>query len=399
MGIFDQFKTKVLMPQPLERAKPELEVPAVMTPYQHTYAPSALAGPVSQYIGNQSQILTITESGLTGLPAANYCVNDIAHHVAVMLTHAHVVKQGKKQDVKPTILTRPNFAFGPYEFFHQAVSTAIVHGNYIAVIGETQLVPVHPCNVELRVTEAGYPIYKIGQRLFSYDQILHVRGAAIIDYWGVGVIERHRAALIGSVDMQNYSNSVYRTGAVPTIVVSSKGKLPAGEVLDDLATSWATAFQGSQRKPVFIGDDATITPLNWTPEDTQFLQARATDIATTALMFGYLPGDLQTSFASASGSVQYANITAAQTDKINRVYAPWLYRFEQAFSDLIGNGAEVQGNREALLRMDPLSQAQYWQIMTSIGATNADEIRALQDKEPLQPKDTNGQTDTNSLNA
>lgn len=301
----------------------------------------------------------VSEQAVRGLPAAWRALNLIGHAVGVMMDSAHAYSQGGIVPT-PLIVDDPNVTYpeGAYGFFFEVATTLLMHGNYIALKtaydgdgNATQLIPVHPCTIECRITEAGFPVYKYGEKIYRSDELLHIRGLTIAnDFWGVGVIAALRQSMAGSIDMQTYSNDTYRTAAIPSIILQSDETAPKLETLQQLKADWIAAFGSGQRLPVVLPKNMTANPVSWTPEDSQFLEAKQFNIAETAFAFGLDPSDLS---ATVGGTSQtYANIEQRNIERITSSYGPWIMRIEKSLSRLLPGDLYVRANPEALLRTD-----------------------------------------------
>ena len=63
---------------------------------------------------------------------------------------------------------------------------------------------------------------------------------------------------------------------------------------------------------------------------------------------------------------------------------PWIVRFEQAFSDLLPRGQVAKFNVDAFLRPDTLTRYQAHEIGLRAGFLTVDDVRKLEDLEPLE---------------
>lgn len=369
MALFDIFKTKSRASQ---ATVPELARNVTTPVLSGGYSGSVTS--MLSLLQNSSEYRLATESGVFGLPAAWRAVNLIANSVALMLVGADCYQGDSPVETHP-LVSNPNKIYnGSYEFWFEAVSTALMHGNYIAIKNmydldgiPTEVIPVHPLNVECKLTPSG-PLYKIADDLYTQDEIIHVRGLTVVgQWWGLGVVEAQRNALIGSIDMQAFSNNTYRTGAVPSVVINVAARTISQETLDQIKSDWIAAHGSGQRTPVVVPEGMSVTPIAWTPEDSQFLEARQFNIAETAFMFGLDPTDLSATFGSSGNSQTYANIEQRNIARIESSYGPWLNRFEQAWSKALPEGMYVKGNPEALLRTDVKTRYESHQLALTMG--------------------------------
>lgn len=383
-NLFSVFKTRASLPVALP------DLPATQSTVSSAYQPFYL------YNGNLLTTNTasnpvLTQQGLVGLPAAWASVNLISNACATMLASGDVYDpMGSEVLPTPAVCRYPNPMYGSYEFWHEVIATLLIYGNYVGVLYEGNVVPVHPSNVECRISNAGFPVYKIGDNLYSHEDILHVRGFTMPGTWyGIGAIEAHRKQLAASVNMQSYSSSTFQTGSVPTSVIKLDAKNVPQETLTQVGEDWQNAFGYGQRKPVVLPQGLDVQPLAWSPIDSQFIEAAKLDIAQTALIFGLDPSVLGASIGGAS--LTYANLTQANMALIQRSFAPWTIRVEQAWKKVLPEGFTFQANPEALLRMDTSSRYAAYTTALGAGFMTVAEVRALEDLAPLQETNAIGE--------
>lgn len=320
-----------------------------------------------------------TAESIAGLPALNAGVDKVANSVATMMVGAKTFQDRSVID-SPLVVSRPCPLYGSYEWWQMVGRSVMMRGNFVALIATRdengtaeQLVPIHPDSVDLEI-EGGLPIYNVGEYSFSYDQVLHIRSHAPIgSLWGLGIIERFRKGLSSALYEQHYAETSYKSGGVPTAVVQIDAAVPTAEQIEAVNEGWITAHGNGNRKPAIVGKNMTISPLSWSPADSEFVESRKLTIAEAALICGLRPEDLG---ASIGGSgMTYGNRSDDALQRITDSYSPWLNLIEQGWSDLLPTGQSVQGNPEALLRMSTRERLELAQLRISMGIATPEEIR------------------------
>lgn len=373
---------------PTENQQVDRAAPATIPGYADNYNNSTAYSPFYLYngalYGNQSAAMTVTQEGLLGLPAAWACVNLIAHSCATMMHCADVFDAaGNEINPTPEIIASPNAMYNSgYEFYYEIISTLLIHGNFIGVLYDGQIVPVHPSYVYCRIGNDGFPVYRIGEYMYGPQDILHIRGFTMPGtWWGQGVIQAQRAALAASVNMQGFASTTYSSGAVPTAVIKLDAKNVPAETLHQVGNDWQNSFGYGNRKPVVLPQGIDVQPLAWSPEDSQFLQSRQFNIAEIALMFGLSPVDLTSTIGGQN--LTYANVSEVNLERVKRSFAPWVMRVEQAFQKLLPLGYKLVADPEALLRMDTKSRYESYQVALAGGWLTVEEVRQMENLPPL----------------
>jgi HK97 family phage portal protein len=388
--------TKTYMPKALTRAQPPVKVPAAQPGRVSgidEYASAFLNWPTT-YVN--PDVAVSTEANLLGIPAAWRAIHLISGAIATMMTSADVYSGADAKRKTPALIARPNNTYTSYEFWFELTATVLMHGNWVGIKADfdeagfaQQVIPVHPANVSVGLTDEGYPLYKIGDDVYSYNDVIHIRGLTTPGEWkGLGVIEGLRKQVVGALNMQSFSNNTYSTASIPSAVIKTTLKPDAASavIAADLKRMWIDAFGSGQRNPVVLSDGMDVAPLSWTPEDMQFLQAKGYGVAEIAFAFGLDPTDLGSSIASGS-AITYANASERETQRLKYTYAPWLHRIEQHFSDALPDADYVRGNVEAILRGDTKSRYESYAVALDKGFMTIDEVRALERLAPLPQKE------------
>lgn len=332
---------------------------------------------------------------VAGLPSANRAKLLIANGVASMTPFQMWTPDGFIADTTPTVLVRPNATYGTFDFVQMAVEMALMHGNFMALYADydssgypQQLVPV-PHGFWLAYYDGdGYLTYDVSgqERPLGPDEVLHVRANARPNQpMGIGVVAQFRRALGQQLDQQNYAADTYRSGSVPPVVIRlDKPEVDKGQA-DIVQNQWVDNHSDG-RAPAVIPNTMEVIPIEWSPEDIQFLQAREFSVAEMAFMFNMDPSDM--SAALATGPTQtYQNIEQRQQARLVDTTGPWVRRFEEAFSDLTPGGNTARLVPANLLRTDTKTTAEVEQLEIANETLTVDEARKTRGKRPLpKPK-------------
>ena len=83
----------------------------------------------------------------------------------------------------------------------------------------------------------------------------------------------------------------------------------------------------------------------------------------------------------------YATTEQQGIDFLTHALRPWMVRsFEQALSTIMPRDLNARFNPDALLRTDVKTRMDAYQVALAIGALTQDEVRALEDRQPLDEK-------------
>jgi len=345
---------------------------------------------------------------------------DSAFRVTVVLICARVISEGlaqfpfklyreleaggsevaKDHSLHRLIHRRPNPWMTSFEFREALTLHAVMTGNGYAfknmIRDEVkELIPLVPnCTTVHQQPDSTLRYeYNTGDgkmRMFSADQILHIRGPSWNGYLGMNVVQLAREAIGLAIATEETHSRFHANAAQPGGVLSIKG------ALDDkgrqrLKEQWLQFQTGMQNKykTAVLDQDATWTPLTMSGVDAQHLETRKHQIEEVCRAFRVFPqmagfSDKTSTFASAE-SFFIAHV--------QHCLGPWVERWEQAVTrDLIGDAKEnaslfAKLNVTAMLRGTPKARAEYFKAALGSGGAPAwmtqDEVRALEELNPM----------------
>jgi HK97 family phage portal protein len=182
-------------------------------------------------------------------------------------------------------------------------------------------------------------------------------------------------------------------GTHPGVVVSHPGKL-SDTANSHLKTSLTEGYSGlgKSHRLLLLEEGMKLEKIGIPPDDSQFLESRQFQIPEVARWFNVPPHKLKDLTKSS-----FSNIESEQQSFYGDTILPWLVRFEQNFNmqllspsdkDYSGRGRLYwKHNAEGILRADTAARAAYYSSMFNIGALSINEIRAYEDKDPVEGGD------------
>jgi HK97 family phage portal protein len=138
-------------------------------------------------------------------------------------------------------------------------------------------------------------------------------------------------------------------------------------------------YGGRSREPAVLGG-IKVEPLTDNAGDSQLVESRQFDLTEIANILG-IPGYY---LGAPNSSRTYSNVAEEQLQLLRHSLMPWIVRFEQGFSDLLPRGQVAKFNLDAFLRADTLTRYQAHEIGLRSGFLTVDDVRRLEDLEPLE---------------
>jgi HK97 family phage portal protein len=328
-----------------------------------------------------------TPTTVLGLPAAWRAVNLIAG-TCCQLPLIDRQDDGGIWPARP-VLTDPWPLMGYAEWITYQVHALLILGDAIALPADfdadgfpRQLVPIDPRYVAIRVDDATgavlYDVYtRAGILTLGRSDVWHAKGLVLTSdgLRGVGVITALRCALSNALQLQQYGANVYGQG-VPSGVVKVHLREVSQEQATDIKTQWQAAF--IDRVPAVLSDLMDFTPIAWSPEDAQYLEAKRMSVADVAMAFNLDPTDLDTSLGS---SLTYANREQRAYERLLTSIGPLLARVEQAYRFATPRGHTARFDRSAVLWSDAQTRANVEMTELNIGAVTLNEVREANGRE------------------
>lgn len=359
---------------------------------------------ISEFIGlgTGPSGIRVSEERAGGLPAAWRAVALLAGTIGSLPLKAYRADGPERVKVPSShrssvLLEEPHHDLTAFEFWEVAVSHALLWGNaYLPFVRDdlqrvAGFLITHPSQVrpwrDPKTHKKWYFVRDGNEWIALTDSdLLHIPG---IGYDGVAGISPVRAAREGfavAIAAEEYSARMFSSGLMAGGVLKTEKNLQP-EQADFLQARWAarTSGLGNAHKTVVLDNGASFERLSMPPEDAQFLESRGFQISEIARMFGVPPHMLMDTEKSTSWGT---GIEQQAIGFVTFTLRPWLTRIEQRLTRLIRpNAVYARYNIEGLLRGDAAARSAFYRTMWELGALSTNEIRALEERAPVDGGD------------
>lgn len=294
---------------------------------------------------------------------------------------------------RPTWMDFQAGPFGKIEVISQAVVSLLTDGNaYLALyrdpMGQVVWMEVlDPAQVTVERFGSDVRYTVNGTSGLTRMDILHIPGMMLPgELEGVSPITYARESIGLSMASTEYGAAFFGNGAVPGVVVEVPGTLSEAGVAR-LKAAWNDAHQGAgnAHKLAVITEGAKFSKITVDPEDAQFLETRAFQVADIARIYGVPPHLL----GDASGSTSWGSGLAEQNVAfVQHSLRPWVERVEAGLTQVMRTeghspSAFVKMNLDGLLRGDPARAMEDFTLGIEAGIYTVEEVRAWKDLPPL----------------
>lgn len=342
----------------------------------------------------------VTEITALGLPAVWRALQVSCNVPAALPFHAYrKTEQGRvlAPGHPARLLDDPHPDMTPFELWQTAYFHKRAWGNaYLRKLRNRdgrimELWPIYPNRVKVgRESDAGRKVYAIdgGREVLSDDEILHIPGLGYDGICGVSPIRAAREGIGMGLAAQEYGARLFGSGALATGVLQTEQRLTQKQA-DQLSKRWkekrGTGLD-SAHSTVVLDKGATFNRLSINPDDAQFLESRRFQVVEVCRMFGlppFLMFETEKSTSWGTGLEQQA------LGWVKFDLGPELIAFEQRVTKHVLQPAAVYAkySLEGLLRGDSKARAAFYRAMWEIGAFSTNEVRELEEQEPVEGGD------------
>jgi len=347
------------------------------------------------------RINEVTAMGNTALSA---CVSLLSETVATLPLHIYR-RDGRNREVEsnhPTarLIADPNPEMDAVQFRETLQAHALTWGNGFAEIEYNnaglpiRLWPLLPHKTTMHRDDRGQSYYTttVTGRTFVLpaDRVFHLVGPGYDGLLGRSPIRQHREALGLSSAAEQFGAAWFGNGSRPSGVLTHPAAL-SRDAKSNLRKSWEAAHSGltnSQRVAV-LEEGVKWESIGIPPEDAQFLETRKFQVEEIARIYRvplHLIQHMEKSTSWGSGIEELGQGLVTYT------LQPWLVRWEQRIDSRLIPGGD-RGTRyakhavEGLLRGDSAKRAEFYSRMIQIGVYSLNEVRALEDHNPIDGGD------------
>lgn len=339
-----------------------------------------------------------------GIPAVWACTRIIAESIASLPLHLYTRKErGKDRASNHPLYSLLHDQSNPEMSamsFRETMTYHILHwGNCFAEkemdqIGRVKaLWPIGPDRVEVRrnmdTREIFYRIRieNTGEtKDIPRDQMLHIPGLSFNGIVGVSPITKMREAIGFALATEEFGARFFGAGTHPGLVVSHPGKL-GEQAHKNLKDSLASVYSGlgKSHRLMLLEEAMKVEKIGFSPEDSQFLQTRAFELAEICRIWR-VPLHLVQEY---SKGTSYASNEQQSLEFVIHTLRPWLVRLEQSYNnqlfltDLERRRYFFEHLVDGLLRGDIAARYEAYTKGRNGGWLSANDVRELENLNPL----------------
>ncbi|WP_162242374.1 phage portal protein [Nocardioides sp. Leaf307] len=302
-------------------------------------------------------------------------------------------RKGQEVPTKSTdLVVRPDGDTSRAAFLEKTTVSLATDGNAFWFLrGKTSpdgkprgLEVLDPQHVILERNQNGKLVYRYHNRVLQEWQVKHLWLMRLPGYdRGVGPIQVAQNELRGALDLRNYSDNWFRTGGVPSGVLSTDNVLTA-EQAEQYRDEWDR--RQYNRGTAVLGKGLSYQPVYLAPKDAMFIESMQFSVTQIARMFGIPATYLMTGVEG--NSMTYTNTEQVDTVYVKYTLMKYLTEIESALTDLLPEGQTARFKVEMLLRADTKTRYDAYKVALESQWLTPNEVRAKEGYLPIEGGDT-----------
>ncbi|GGZ28477.1 portal protein [Streptomyces inusitatus] len=285
----------------------------------------------------------------------------------------------------PPLFRRPAAAGTRYDWLHRCMTSLTLRGNaYGLVVAHdqagwpSQIEWLHPDDVSIEDNLAVVPVWFYKGRRLEPGQLFHIAAYTLPGQTlGLSPIAYFATTTDTALLAAEFGRDWFENGSTPAAVLETD-KVVDREAAGILKARFKEAAAG--RDVVALGLGVKYRPISVPANESQFLETIKASANQIAAIYGVPPEKVG---GTTGNNLTYTTVEQNSIDLLTWTLRPWLARLEEAFSLLRPPSEEARFNADAMLRTDTLTRYQTHRIARQIGLNNVDELRQVEELEPL----------------
>ena len=347
------------------------------------------------------------------ISTVNRCVEVLSTSMAVLptyMTNENTHERITRHRLGDIFWNRPNEAMTQYDFDRLQMGNEVLRGNAYAWIlrdpktgRSRERIPLSPDLVNIMQETDGTIWYSyadpVSGDLYRIDaeDMEHLKGLSSDGVRGVGVLKRAAMTLETSMAAERWERGMYLNGGRPSGVLTTDADLSNKNVVikdaegkttaiipgkEHLRNEWEKIHRGPDNalRLAVLDNGLKYQPISMSGSDLQFVENKDVRVADICRYFGV---PLHLVYA---GKQSYASNEQNGIEYVNYTLLGYVRQWEQEmsykhlFPGERDKGERIKRELKTFLQGDTAAQANWLRTMRELGAYNADEVRALDDR-------------------
>lgn len=355
---------------------------------------------------NSKSGIRINHRTILQLTTAQACARVIAEDIAQLPFKLYKDRQDSGSDpatdhpLYRLLKTKPNDWQTSFELREQISLHLVLTNNAYIWLNRArgridELLPLEPQQVQATRTDGWHTTYRItliGGEQFEIPKadIWHIRGPSWNGWSGLDGVRLMRESVGMALALEEHGNRMFSNGATVGGVLSTDQQLKPDQV-QQLRESWETRQAGSANayKTAVMWGGMKWSPMASNNDSAQFLETRRFQVEEVCRAFKVMP----IMVGHSDKTTTYASAEQMFLAHLRNTMGPWLSRIEMSADcnllteKELAAGYHAKFQRNAYLASVSTDRAAFYNTMFNIGALSSNDVRALEDLNPVEGGD------------
>jgi HK97 family phage portal protein len=325
------------------------------------------------------------------------CVSLISDTVSALPVDTYVRRDGIAYPYrpKPSWVSKPDVAIPSVAFWQQAMISLLIDGNaFVRLFKDTRgeivnMIILNPLSVQVSRNALGQKLYTStseGNKVLTNDEMLHISGSILFpgEFRGKSPIDTLKENIGLAISLESFAARFFGQGTLTQGVIEYPGALTA-EQAENLAKSFDRQHKGFRKahKTGILSGGAVFKPTTIANDQAQMLDSRRLAVEDVARAYR-VPTDM---IGLNNGGQSYNSIEQKQIAFVTHTLRPWLAKLEDAFSQLLPDGAFLAFSTDDLLRGDYATRIEGYAKLLQNGVLSTNEVRRKENMRPIDGGD------------
>lgn len=285
----------------------------------------------------------------------------------------------------PGVVSEPSTQFTRVTWLHRCMVSALTDGNAFGWHVErkggrpSRTVWLDPHSVDIVDGVDGPRFYFNGKEIPRLD-ILHIPTFAVAGQTrGISPIAAAASAVRSGLRAQEFTDEWFKNKTIPSSTFKNTAVTLDSEQAETVSDRLTERMRAG--KPLVMGKDWEYDLLKISADDAGFIASSRATASQIAAIFG-VPAEMIG--GDTGSSLTYSTVEQNTINFITHTLRPWLVKLEEAFTQAYMRPDEyLKFNVDAMIRTELKTRHEVFAIDRTIGLKNIDELRALDDLDPL----------------
>jgi HK97 family phage portal protein len=290
----------------------------------------------------------------------------------------------------PSIFDHPSIDGTLFDWLFMCMSSLLLQGNAWGLItsrdgyGLPQSIEWMPPEDVTVIQDEMQPYNPVRARIYCYgrpmdrSELFHIKAFSLPGrIEGISPLRAFALTILSGLEAERYGTDWYLAGGFPPGTFENTEIEISREQAEEIRSMLTATIR--RREPLVYGRDWKYSPVVVPPSESQFIEALRMNATQIASILNLPPDRIG---GTRGDSLTY-NTVEQSTLQVIEALRPWLVRLETAFFGLLPQNRYCRFNSDALLKTDLKTRTEIYHTQREMGMRSVDEIRDLEDLEPL----------------